>query len=138
MTAMDFQAYVRAVNANDIQQVVDTWFTPDVCFQSGRFNARGRTEVREILRFLYDGVRVTLRPLAVLRDGDYLFAEIDADHTAAQHRPDYPLGAMRAGETATFRIFLLMKLRDGRICEFRAAEWPANIGTSQPHQLGTA
>jgi hypothetical protein len=129
---MNFEAYVRDFNGGDMQRVVATWYTPDVCFQSGRINARGRDEVREMLVFLYDGVHVTLRPQTVLRDGDYLFAEFDADHTALRHRPDYPLGAMRAGETATVRIFCLMKLRADRICEFRVAEWPANIGTSSP------
>jgi hypothetical protein len=31
------------------------------------------------------------------------------------------LGSLRAGETATLKRLCLMKLRDGRLCAFRAA-----------------
>ena len=128
---MDFDAYVRDFNSGELRRVVETWYTPDARFQSGRVNARSRDEILDMLRFLYDGVRATLYPRTVLRDDTHVFAEIDAEHEAYRDRPDYPLGSLRAGEKTTMKLFCLMTICGGRICEFRVAEWPADIGIGQ-------
>jgi hypothetical protein len=128
---MDFDAYIKDLNRGDMRQVMETWYTPDARFQSGRYNARNREEIADMLHFLYDGVRATLRPQTVMHDGDHVFAEIDSEHQAHRDRLDYPLGPLHAGEKATMKIFCLLKIRDGRICEFRVAEWPADIGIGQ-------
>lgn len=127
---MDFNAYISDFNAGDMRRTVEKWYTPDATFQSGRVNARSREEILEMLLFIYDGVRATLRPQTVLSDATHLFAEIDADNEALRDRLDFPLGPMRAGDRATMKLFCLMRLRDGLISDFRVGEWPANIGVS--------
>ncbi len=132
---MDYARYIEAFNTGDDAALVREFYTPDVHFQSGPRVLNGAEELLRFLGWAHDGIRETIRAQLVLRNADHIFAEIDMDFHASHDRPDFPFGALRAGEHTTVKFFVVYYLRDGKIAQLKAATWPHRMGVTKAPPL---
>jgi hypothetical protein len=135
---MDYAEYLETYNSGDHRELVRRFCTDDVIFEAGALERvfRGRDEVLGFLLSLQDGVRDVLRAQVVLQDEHHIFAEADMDFHADRDLPEFPFGALKRGEYLTLKVFVLYALRDGKICKFKTALWPANFGVTDPPASG--
>ena len=131
---MDYTEYLELFDSGDRRELVRRFCTDDVIFEAGALKQvhRGKDEVTRFLLRLQDGLREVIRPQVVLQNDDYIVVEADVDLHAQKDLPDNPAGALRKGEYLTMKAFAVYYLRDGKICRFKTALWPANFGVTDP------
>ncbi len=122
----DFNRYVEVFNQND-EDLMSDFFTEDVVMDGPDRTVRGRQEWFGLLKFTHIGVRETLRPLMVVRDGDNIMAEINAEFMPSADRDDHPLGPLKAGRALTVRFFASYRLRGHQIAHLSLAWWPSGL-----------
>lgn len=135
---MNYDDYIACFSAGDDQRLIDEFFCDDVEFKSSGRDFRGKTAMKEFLDWAHDGVREIPRPQLVLQDETHLFAEIDMDFHALKARPDFPFGALRAGDMVTVKFFVTYRLRGGRVAALHSMIWPPGKGVSVLPRLGPA
>lgn len=126
----DFDSYIQAFNTVDgtEEELVTKYFTDDMRLD-GPDGSHDRNAWVAILKHSHQGVKETLTPRAVVRDGDKIMAEIDATFTASIDRPDFAVKPLVAGETSTARFFAAYDVVEGKISRLALAWWPAGVGS---------
>lgn len=135
---MNYAEYLKIYNAGDHHELVRRFCTDDVEFEAGSLKRvfRGKEEVLGFLLSLQDGVRDVLRVQVMQQGENHLFAEADMDFYAQRDLPDFPFGALKAGEYLTIKVFIIYYLRNGLICRFKTSLWPVNFGVTAPPAIG--
>jgi hypothetical protein len=136
----DFYKYIETFNAGDDQAMLDNFWVDDLVVatsqsgnpKNGGVLARGKDEWIKFLAGVHDGMRELIRVQTMIQNEDNLFAEIDMDFHAKKDRPDYPFGALKAGDFITVKMFALYFLRGDKIAMLKLASWPPNVGVSDP------
>jgi len=131
---MNYTEYLELFDSGDRRELVRRYCTDDVIFEAGSLKQvyRGKDDVVRFLLRIQDGLREVLRPQVVLQNDKYIFVEADVDTHALRDLPDNPAGALRKGEYITMKALVVYYLRDGKICRFKTALWPANFGVTDP------
>ncbi|MEI9963528.1 MAG: nuclear transport factor 2 family protein [Caulobacteraceae bacterium] len=127
---MRFADYMAAFNRYDDEALIRDFWTEDCVMQSGPRIYRGHEGMLEFLRWAHDGVLETMRPQAVVEDGEHIFVEIDMDFTATEDRPAFTFGPLKTGETVTVKFFAFYTTRDGKVAYLKTATWPPGVGVS--------
>ena len=133
---MDFNRYIEVFNSGDDDVLVDDWFTDDIVYFGGNRKIEGKEAWRNFLKFAHDGVREIFRLQDMFQKEDAFFCEIDMDFHATRPRPDFPLAPMFPGDMMTVKFFVIYKVRDGKLCQLKAATWPKDHGISKIPRLG--
>jgi len=120
----DLDKYVAAFNAGDDDAVVNTFFTEDVIINGPDRTMHGRQEWIDTLKFVHQGIREKLTPLAFAREGDVLLSEMLVEFTATEDQPDFMHGPLLKGETIEMRFFASYRLREEQIARLALAWWP--------------
>jgi hypothetical protein len=123
---MDFNGYAEDFSTCHGQEraMVDRWFTDDLVVEVKGGVLHGRGEWTDWLKNSHaGGVRETMQPVTVLQDDDRLMAEVDITFLTADGRPDFPLGALRPGEPATWKFFAVYHLRDDKFARLKISAW---------------
>jgi hypothetical protein len=125
---MNFDGYVEDFNRNDERPMVERWFTEDVVVEvSGRV-IRGQADWLAAVEASHaGGVRETLKPVAVVQEGDLILAEMNIEYVAADGHPDFRLGPLEPGVPATYKYFAVYRLRDQKIANLKLALWPEPV-----------
>ena len=134
---LDYADYITLFNTGDDQALVDRFFDDDIVFTGGSGVRRGKAELMGFLNWAHDGVREVMRPQNVLRDGDFMFVEVDMDFHASKPRPDFPFAKLRPGDSITVKFFVTYRLRNGKVVELRSMTWPAEKGVTKVPRLGS-
>jgi len=129
---MRFADYMAAFNRYDDEALIRDFWTEDCVMQSGPREFRGHKGMMEFLAWAHDGILETMRPQAVIQEGDRIFVEIDMDFTATRDRPDFQFAALKTGETVTVKFFAHYKTRDGKVERLHTATWPPGVGVTKP------
>jgi len=121
-------------NSGDHEELVRRYCTDDVVFEAGSLQSifRGKEEVLGFLLSSQDGVRDILRLQAVVQNENHILAEEDMDFHAQRDLPEFPFGALKAGEYLTIKVFVACYLSGDRICRFKTSLWPTNFGVTEP------
>lgn len=135
---MNYAEYLKIYNSGDHHELVHKFCTDDVEFEAGSLKLvfRGKEEVLGFLLSLQDGVRDILRVQVAEQSESHIFAEVDMDFYAKKDLPDFPFGALKAGEFLTIKVFIVYYLRNDLICRFKTSLWPANFGVTDPPAIG--
>jgi|HubBroStandDraft_5_1064220.scaffolds.fasta_scaffold46558_2 ketosteroid isomerase-like protein len=133
---LNYSDYENLFNTGDDAALVAKYFDDDVIFTGGAREYRGKAQLSAFLDWAHDGVREVMRPQNVLQQGDLLFAEVDMDFHASKERPEFPFGALRAGDLVTVKFFVTYRLRAGKVVELKSMTWPPNKGVTQLPRLG--
>jgi ketosteroid isomerase-like protein len=133
---LNYHDYENLFNTGDDAALVAKYFDDDVIFTGGAREYRGKAQLKAFLDWAHDGVREVMRPQNVLQQGDLLFAEVDMDFHASKERPEFPFGALRAGDLVTVKFFVTYRLRAGKVVELKSMTWPPNKGVTQLPRLG--
>ena len=120
----NMQDYVNAFNTGDDAAAVNDYYTEDAIVEGPDRVMHGRHEWLKTLQFVHQGIREKLKPVLVVREGDVIMAEVDAEFTATQDKPDFLQGPLKAGESMTVRFFASYRLRDEKIARLALAWWP--------------
>ncbi len=129
---MRFADYMAAFNRYDDAGLIRDFWTEDCVMQSGPNVFRGHEGMMAFLERVHDGILETMRPQAIIEQGDRIFVEIDMDFTATREMPDFQFGALKAGETLTVKFFAHYQTRDGKVARLHTATWPPGVGVSPP------
>ena len=129
---MRFADYIAAFNRYDDAALVHDFWAEDCVMQSGPRVYEGHKGLLEFLAWAHDGILETMRPQAVIENGDRIFAEIDMDFTATRDRPDFLFGPLKTGESLTVKFFAHYKTRDGKVQRLHTATWPTGVGVTRP------
>jgi hypothetical protein len=122
LTVEDFHRYIEAFNRSDFE-AFGHYYAPGIHFQGqgGEFHSR-----EEVLRF-YRKVKsrlcetITVRGLVVgKRD---IVADLETELYALEDWPDFPTGAIRAGETRRSENFVWYGLDGGTFDRVRSARY---------------
>ncbi len=122
----DFNRYVEVFNQNN-EDLMEEFFTEDMVLDGPDRTAHGRDNWFNLVKFSHIGVRETLRPLLVVRDGSNIMAEMNAEFMPSADRADHPMGAMKAGQLMTVRFFASYRLRGNQIAHITLAWWPHGL-----------
>ena len=122
----DFDRYVADFNAAGGREaeLVDAYFTDDMILDGPDRSTTGKAPWIELLKFSHDGVEERLKPLSVVRQGDRIMAELDAQFTASRDRPDFLVHPLKAGDVVSTRFFAAYTLRDEKISRLALSWWP--------------
>ena len=134
---MNYDDYIALFNTGDDAALVERYFAEDVVFTGGTRESRGKAALLTFLNWAHDGVREVMRPQNVLRDGDFIFAEIDMDFHASKERADFPFGHLHPGDQVTVKFFVTYRLREGRVIELKSMTWPPDKGVTRLSKLGS-
>jgi hypothetical protein len=118
-----FLQYIEAYNSGDCGALLP-FYTADVVFENFGLRHEGAAAHQFLLR-LRAGLQDKLKPLHVLIDRDTIAMEAEAEIHALVDLPQLPVGAMRAGEQCTVRMFAFYATDGDRIRHVRIAGWPA-------------
>jgi hypothetical protein len=121
----DYARYVAVFNSGDDDALCAEFFHPDAVMLSAGRVVEGRDALRAFLAWAHDGVRETLAPVHVARDGDVLLAEVDITFTASRDWQDFPIAPLRAGQAVTAKFAAIYELRDERVARLKTFRWPA-------------
>ncbi len=127
---MRFSDYMAAFNRYDDAALIRDFWTEDCVMQSGPNIFRGHDGMMGFLNRVHDGILETMRPQAVVEDGDRIFVEIDMDFTATRDMPGFQFGALKTGETLTVKFFAHYLTRDGKVAYLKTATWPPGVGVT--------
>ena len=134
---LDYAAYEALFNTGDDEALVARFFAEDTRMTSANGVREGADGLLAFLAWAHDGVREVMRPQAVLSRDNLLFAEVDMDFHATRHRPDFPFGELRPGDSVTVKFFVTYRLNEaGKIAELKSMTWPPNCGVSKLPRLG--
>lgn len=134
---MDYLAYIDCFLTGDDEALVDRFFAEDCAMHSGSGTRRGKQAMRDFLKMAHDGVRECPRICKYVQTGDVIFADIDMDFHAAQHRPHFPFGEMFPGDSMTVKFLARYDLDgEGRITTLTTSAWPPDKGVSKLPPLG--
>jgi len=135
---LDYQAYEALFNTGDDAALVARFFAAETRMVSANGTREGAEALLDFLRWAHEGVREVMRPQNVLSRDGLLFAEVDMDFHATQHRPDFPFGEMHPGDLITVKFFVTYTLDgDGKIAELKSMIWPPEQGVSKLPRLGS-
>jgi len=129
---MRFSDYMAAFNRYDDAALIRDFWTEDCVMQSGPRIFSGHKGMLEFLAWAHDGIIESMRPQAVIEQGDQIFVEIDMDFTATRDRPDFQFGPLKTGETLTVKFFAHYRTRDGKVARLQTATWPTGVGVTKP------
>lgn len=133
---LNYDDYIALFNTGDDAALIERFFADDVVFSGGSRDYKGKAALKAFLDWAHDGVREVMRPQHVLQSGELIFAEIDMDFHASTARPEFPFGALQAGDLITVKFFVTYRLRDGKIIELKSMTWPPGKGVSSLPRLG--
>jgi hypothetical protein len=119
----DFDRYIEDFNINDDESMVPEYFTPDVVVEGPDRVLHGRQAWLDVLKFVHIGVRETLQPVLVVREGDKLMAEVRVVFTPSFDRPDFPFGPLTAGQPLAMRFFASYRLRGHQVSHLTLCFW---------------
>ncbi len=122
----DFNRYLEVFNQNE-EALLGEFFTEDLVLNGPDRTLHDRQEWLELLKFTHFGVRETLHPIMVVRDGDQVMLEANAEFMPSVDRDDHPLGPMKAGQALTVRFFASYRLRGHQISHLTLAWWPSGL-----------
>lgn len=126
--SFDYDHYVAVFNSGDDDRLCAEFYHPDARMLTAARDVIGRDALREFLRWAHDGVRETLAPVHVARDGDTLIAEVDISFTASADRPDFTIAPLKAGESCTAKFVAVYELDGDRVRTLKTFRWPAGKG----------
>jgi hypothetical protein len=132
----DFYKYAETFNSGDDKAMVEGFWVDDMVVSTGQGEegilAKGKKDWLKFLEGVHDGIREIMRIQVLIQNKNHIFAEIDMDFHASKDRPDYPFGALKAGDFITVKMFALYYLRGDKIAVLKLASWPANVGVTDP------
>ncbi len=127
----DYDRYVALFNAGDDDRLVDEFWRPDCEMLTAERQVKGRDGLKAFLAWAHDGVRESLHPVAVARDGDTVLAEVDIAFTASRDRLDFVLGPLKAGERFVIKFCAIYELEGEQIRRLKTMRWPTGRGVEQ-------
>lgn len=122
MNRETFLLYIEAYNHRDWATVAG-FYTADAVFENFGHHHAG-ADTQRYLQQLHQGLEDRLKPLVVVTDNANVAMEADCELHALVDLPTLPIGAMKAGERRTVRMFSFYDLEGGKFRHVRVAAWP--------------
>ncbi len=120
MNKRDFQKYVAAFNACDLDGFT-SYYADDVLFDlSGKLVLRGRVAVREFYQEVFAKVKEKLDVRNVVVDEDGLAADVDTEFKALVDDPGFIAGPIVIGRSIFIRSFIFYRIVRGKFTEITA------------------
>lgn len=133
----NYQAYIDQFLTGDDEALVERFFAEGCEMHSGSGVRRGLDGMREFLNWAHDGVRECPRIQSFVQTDDQVFADIDMDFHATEHRPNFAFGEMHPGDTKTVKFLARYDLNgEGKITKLVTAAWPPEQGVTKLPPLG--
>ncbi len=133
----DYLAYLDCFLTGDDDALVERFFAEDCEMHSGSGVRRGKEGMREFLNWAHEGVRECPRLQKYVQTDDVVFADIDMDFHATEHRPNFPFGEMYPGDTVTVKFLARYDLdSEGKIVKLTTMAWPPEQGVTKLPPLG--
>jgi len=133
----DYHAYIDCFLTGDDEALVERFFAEGCEMHSGSGVRRGKDGMREFLNWAHDGVRECPRIQSFVQTEDQVFADIDMDFHATEHRPNFPFGEMHPGDTITVKFLARYDLDgEGKVTKLVTAAWPPEQGVTKLPPLG--
>ncbi|TVY79148.1 hypothetical protein Focb16_v008196 [Fusarium oxysporum f. sp. cubense] len=120
---MNYDDYIASYNSPD-ENAKAVFFTEDVIVESPVAKFHSRQELLDSLAAAHKFAKEELRPINVVRQGDFIMAELDAAFSAFEDDPNNFFHPFKKGECRAWRFFAVYKLRNDKISELRLAFWP--------------
>lgn len=135
--SFDYHAYIDMFLTGDDEALVERFFAEGCEMHSGSGVRRGKQGMREFLAWAHDGVRECPRIQSFVQTDTQVFADIDMDFHATEHRPSFPFGEMHAGDTITVKFLARYDLNgEGEITKLVTSAWPPEQGVTKLPPLG--
>ena len=122
ITEADFQRYIAAFNRSDFD-AFGRFYAPDVEFEGQGGTFHGRDAVLAFYRKVKSKLRETIRVRSITQDESGLVADLVTQLEARVDWPDFPTGALRAGETRRSENFIWYEARAGAFTHVRSAHY---------------
>ncbi|MDB5719150.1 MAG: hypothetical protein JWM38_2577 [Sphingomonas bacterium] len=117
-----FEAYLAAFNRSDFA-AFGGYYADDVEFAGQAGSFAGAAAVIAFYREVKARVDETLTLLSFIGDGVRIAAELHTSIVARQDWPEFPTGAMRAGDRRESTNFIFYDIADGRFVRIRSANF---------------
>ncbi len=117
-----FLAYTRAFSNAEFD-VFSAYYTEDVsCDLSGsKLLLEGRQGIVNFYRGMFTRIRESLLLNQLIADKDGLCADIVSTFTAIEDASDFAPMPLKKGQVLKVPVFVLYRLREGRICQIKVA-----------------
>lgn len=117
-----FERYLELFNNSDFAGF-GSYYSDDVDFCGQAAQMRGRDAVLDFYRLVKSRVSETLELITFVAAADRIAAEIRTTLVAREDWPDFPTGAMRAGDVRQSVSFIFYDIVDGRFSRIRSARF---------------
>jgi hypothetical protein len=116
-----FLAYTRGFSEGEFD-TFPTYYTDDVILELGPIPPiHGKSGIIDYYRKMFQAVREDLKINRLVADKDGIAADFTARFTAIKDAPDFTVGPLRKGESASLNVFVHYTLRDGLISHIQVA-----------------
>jgi len=122
ITEADFHRYIAAFNRGDFD-AFGRLYAPDVEFEGQGGTFHGRDAVLAFYREVRSRLRETIRVRSITQDESGLVADLVTQLEVRIDWPDFPTGALRAGETRRSENFVWYEARAGALTHVRSAHY---------------
>ncbi len=119
-----FEAYLACFNAADFDGF-GAFYHDDVEFQGQAARVTGREAVLAFYRMARARLDERVELLSFVGSAATCAAEIRTTIRAREDWPDFPTGALTAGDTRTSIAFAFYDIKDGRFTRIRSARFAA-------------
>jgi hypothetical protein len=107
--------YFRTHNEERFDDLVNRFYTEDLAFDNPKTQANGRKELILFLQRSSENVHIDLIPRAIVINAGVTAVELDCVMHARKDMPDFLLGALKKGDTASMRMASVYHLTEDRI-----------------------
>jgi limonene-1,2-epoxide hydrolase len=107
--------YFRTHNEERFDDLVNRFFTEDLVFDNPKTRANGRQELILFLQRTSENVHIDLIPRTIIINAGVTAVELDCVMHARKDMPDFLLGPLKKGDTASMRMAGVYHLTEDRI-----------------------
>ena len=111
--------YFDTHNDGRFEDLVNDFYTEDATFENPKAQLRGRKEIIGFLRQANQDVKIELIPQTVVMNPGVTAVELDCVIHAKQDLPNFLLGPMNTGDTASIGMAAIYHLKNDRITRAR-------------------
>ena len=122
ISAADFQSYIAAFNRSDFDGFA-RFYAHDIEFHGQGGSFRGRDALVAFYRQVKSRVRETITVRSITQDESDLVADLVTELQAVADWPEFPTGALRAGEIRHSENFVWYQARNGEFTCVRSAHY---------------
>jgi hypothetical protein len=111
--------YFETHNEGRFEDLVNDFYSEDATFENPKAQARGRKELIAFLKQANQDVKIELIPQTIVMKPGVTAVEMDCVVHAEKDLPNFLLGPMNKGDTATIGMAAFYHLTDAKITRAR-------------------